>query len=202
MKSRTLGSNGPEVSAIGLSCMGLSFGLGPATSHKEALQVIRSAVDRGVTLFDTAEGYGPFVNEELVGEALMGVRNQVQICTKFGFAINGRNELIGFDSRPKHIREVVDASLKRLPCDKAILCQLTKQQHLNVLFAHLTGSKRVNGHCRRGPTVNPSTATEFEHSWPSAEASVDAKCVLSAGYRRACGALTLTTSNDWWRPFP
>ncbi|CAB3868718.1 aldo/keto reductase [Achromobacter piechaudii] len=118
MKSRTLGSNGPEVSAIGLGCMGLSFGLGPATGHKEALQVIRSAVDRGVTLFDTAEGYGPFVNEELVGEALMGVRNKVQICTKFGFAINERNELIGLDSRPKHIREVVDASLKRLRTDR------------------------------------------------------------------------------------
>ncbi|WP_053573004.1 aldo/keto reductase [Caballeronia cordobensis] len=118
MKTRTLGKSGLEVSAIGLGCMGLSFGLGPATERKEALQVIRSAVDRGVTLFDTAEGYGPLVNEELVGEALEGVRNQVLICTKFGFAINEKNELVGLDSRPEHIREVVEASLKRLRTDR------------------------------------------------------------------------------------
>jgi aryl-alcohol dehydrogenase-like predicted oxidoreductase len=118
MKTRTLGKNGPEVSAIGLGCMGLSFGLGPATERSEALQVIRSAVDRGVTLFDTAEGYGPFVNEELVGEALEGVRDQVLICTKFGFAINEKNELVGLDSRPEHIRDVVEASLKRLRTDR------------------------------------------------------------------------------------
>ncbi|WP_250528477.1 aldo/keto reductase [Caballeronia sp. GAWG2-1] len=118
MKTRTLGKSGLEVSAIGLGCMGLSFGLGPATERKEALQVIRSAVDRGVTLFDTAEGYGPFVNEELVGEALEGVRDQALICTKFGFAINEKNELVGLDSRPAHIREVVEASLKRLRTDR------------------------------------------------------------------------------------
>lgn len=98
--------------------MGLSFGLGPATERSEALQVIRSAVDRGVTLFDTAEGYGPFVNEELVGEALEPVRDQVLICTKFGFAINEKKELVGLDSRPEHIRDVVDASLKRLRTDR------------------------------------------------------------------------------------
>jgi aryl-alcohol dehydrogenase-like predicted oxidoreductase len=118
MKTRTLGKSGLEVSAIGLGCMGLSFGLGPATERKEAVQVIRSAVDRGVTLFDTAEGYGPFVNEELVGEALEPVRDRVLICTKFGFAINGKNELVGLDSRPEHIREVVEASLKRLRTDR------------------------------------------------------------------------------------
>ncbi len=118
MKTRSLGKSGLEVSAIGLGCMGLSFGLGPATERKEALQVIRSAVDRGVTLFDTAEGYGPFVNEELVGEALEPVRDQVLICTKFGFAINEKNELVGLDSRPDHIREVVEASLKRLRTDR------------------------------------------------------------------------------------
>ncbi|MCS6471883.1 aldo/keto reductase [Burkholderia thailandensis] len=118
MKTRTLGRNGPQVSAIGLGCMGLSFGLGPATERSEALQVIRSAVDRGVTLFDTAEGYGPFVNEELVGEALEPVRDQVLICTKFGFAINEKKELVGLDSRPEHIRDVVDASLKRLRTDR------------------------------------------------------------------------------------
>ncbi|KJK08682.1 aldehyde oxidase [Burkholderiaceae bacterium 16] len=125
MKKRILGKNGLEVSAIGLGCMGLSFGLGPATERSEALQVIRSAVDRGVTLFDTAEGYGPFINEDLVGEALQPVRDQVLVCTKFGFAINERGELTGLDSRPSHIRAVVDASLKRLRTD-----------HINLLYQH------------------------------------------------------------------
>ena len=114
--TRKLGQN-LEVSAIGLGCMGLSFGLGPATDKKEALAVIRSAVDRGVTLFDTAEGYGPFVNEELVGEALEPVRDQVLICTKFGFKIDDQGQIIGFDSRPDHIKEVVESSLKRLRTD-------------------------------------------------------------------------------------
>ncbi|MFD1983762.1 aldo/keto reductase [Mesorhizobium newzealandense] len=118
MQKRTLGTSGLEVSAIGLGCMGLSFGLGPATDMKEAIGVIRSAVERGVTLFDTAEGYGPFVNEELVGEALEPVRDQVLICTKFGFKINEKREMVGLDSRPAHIREVVDASLKRLRTDR------------------------------------------------------------------------------------
>lgn len=117
MKKRILGQN-LEVSAIGLGCMGLSFGLGPATNKKEAIAVIRSAVDRGVTLFDTAEGYGPFVNEELVGEALEPVRDQVLVCTKFGFKINEKNETVGLDSRPEHIRNVVEASLKRLRTDR------------------------------------------------------------------------------------
>lgn len=125
MKKRILGMNGLEVSAIGLGCMGLSFGLGPATERSEALQVIRSAVDRGVTLFDTAEGYGPFINEDLVGEALQPVRDQVLVCTKFGFAINEKGELTGLDSRPSHIRAVVDASLKRLRTD-----------HIDLLYQH------------------------------------------------------------------
>jgi aryl-alcohol dehydrogenase-like predicted oxidoreductase len=118
MQKRTLGTSGLEVSAIGLGCMGLSFGLGPATDKKEAIGVIRSAAERGVTLFDTAEGYGPFVNEELVGEALEPVRDHVLICTKFGFKINEKREMVGLDSRPAHIREVVDASLKRLRTDR------------------------------------------------------------------------------------
>ena len=118
MKKRILGKTGLEVSAIGLGCMGLSFGLGPATERKEGLRVIRSAVERGVTLFDTAEGYGPFINESLVGEALQPVRDQVLICTKFGFAINDKGEMTGLDSRPEHIREVVEASLKRLRTDR------------------------------------------------------------------------------------
>jgi aryl-alcohol dehydrogenase-like predicted oxidoreductase len=118
MYKREIGNSGLEVSAIGLGCMGLSFGLGPATDRKEAIGVIRAAAERGVTLYDTAEGYGPFVNEELVGEALEPLRDQVLICTKFGFKINERSETVGLDSRPEHIRDVVDASLKRLRTDR------------------------------------------------------------------------------------
>jgi aryl-alcohol dehydrogenase-like predicted oxidoreductase len=117
MQKRKLGNN-LEVSAIGLGCMGLSFGLGPATEKSEAIGVIRSAVDRGVTLFDTAEGYGPFVNEELVGEALEPVRDQVIVATKFGFKIDDNGAIVGLDSRPEHIRDVVEASLKRLRTDR------------------------------------------------------------------------------------
>jgi aryl-alcohol dehydrogenase-like predicted oxidoreductase len=117
MQKRKLGNN-LEVSAIGLGCMGLSFGLGPATEKSEAIDVIRSAVDRGVTLFDTAEGYGPFVNEELVGEALEPVRDQVIVATKFGFKIDNNGTIVGLDSQPEHIRDVVEASLKRLRTDR------------------------------------------------------------------------------------
>lgn len=124
MKMRKLG-DGLEVSAIGLGCMGLSFGLGPATDKQEAIAVIRSAAERGVTLFDTAEGYGPYVNEELVGEALAPIRDQVQIGTKFGFKIDEQGQIIGLDSRPEHIRAVVDASLKRLRTD-----------HIDLLYQH------------------------------------------------------------------
>ena len=113
MPKRKLGQN-LEVSAIGLGCMGLSFGLGPAIDKKEAVAVIRSAVDRGVTLFDTAEGYGPFMNEELVGEAVEPGRDQALVCTKFGFKIDEQGQIVGLHSRPEHIREVCDASLKRL----------------------------------------------------------------------------------------
>lgn len=117
MKQRKLGNSDLKVSAIGLGCMGLSFGLGPATERSEAIEVIRSAVERGVTFFDTAEGYGPYINEELVGEALQPVRDKVNIATKFGFKIDSNNNLVGLDSRPEHIREVVEASLKRLRTD-------------------------------------------------------------------------------------
>jgi aryl-alcohol dehydrogenase-like predicted oxidoreductase len=117
MQKRKLG-DGLQVSALGLGCMGLSFGLGPATDRTEAIQVIRTAVERGVTLFDTAEGYGPFTNEELVGEALEPFRDQVLIATKFGFKINEQREMVGLDSRPEHIRRVVEASLKRLRTDR------------------------------------------------------------------------------------
>ncbi len=117
MQKRALGRNGLEVSAIGLGCMGISFGYGPATSREEGVAIIRAAVEGGVTLFDTAEAYGPYVNEELLGDALGPVRDQVVIATKFGFKFeNGKS--VGLDSRPAHIREVADAALKRLKTDR------------------------------------------------------------------------------------
>ena len=116
MQKRNLGNSGLEVSAIGLGCMGLSFGYGPATDRQAAIALIRSAVERGVTFFDTAEAYGPFANEELVGEALAPFRDQVVIATKFGFK-NGEVNL-GLDSRPTHIKEVAEAALKRLRTDR------------------------------------------------------------------------------------
>lgn len=125
MQNRQLGRSGLEVSAIGLGCMGLSFGLGPAHDRRAALKVIRTAVERGVTLFDTAEAYGPWTNEDLVGEALAPVRDQVLICTKFGFDINDKGEMMGLNSRPDHIREVLDASLQRLRTD-----------HIDLLYQH------------------------------------------------------------------
>ena len=118
MQKRKLGNSNLEVSAIGLGCMGMSFGFGPAMDKQEGIKLIRAAVERGVTFFDTAEVYGPFTNEELVGEALAPVRNQVKIATKFGFKIDsttGQNQ--GVDSRPEHIKEVAEASLKRLKTD-------------------------------------------------------------------------------------
>jgi len=117
MQKRTLGKSGLEVSAIGFGCMGLSFGYGPATSRDEGIAIIRAAFDGGVTFFDTAEAYGPFTNEELVGEALGPFRDQVVIATKFGFKFEGGKQA-GLDSRPAHIREVADASLKRLKTDR------------------------------------------------------------------------------------
>ena len=116
MQTRTLGSNGLNVSALGLGCMGMSFGLGPAADKQEAIALIRAAVERGVTFFDTAEVYGPFTNEELVGEALEPFRGQVVIATKFGFDIDQMKgvNLGGLNSRPEHIKAVAEASLKRL----------------------------------------------------------------------------------------
>src|SRR3954452_23028052 len=113
MHKRQLGKSGLEVSALGLGCMGLSFGLGPPVDRQQGIDLIRAAVDLGVTFFDTAEVYGPFTNEDLVGEALAPVRDRVVIATKIGFKIEGGKQA-GLDSRPAHIREVVEASLKRL----------------------------------------------------------------------------------------
>ncbi len=117
MKTRTLGTDGPEVSALGLGCMGMSHGYGPAADRAGSLALLRTAVEDGVTFFDTAEAYGPYVNEELVGEALAPVRDQVVIATKFGFAFGEDGVQNGVDSRPEHIREVVEASLRRLRTD-------------------------------------------------------------------------------------
>jgi aryl-alcohol dehydrogenase-like predicted oxidoreductase len=117
MQKRKLGKSDLEVSAIGLGCMGMNFGYGPAVDRQQAISLIRAAVERGVTFFDTAEVYGPFTNEELVGEALAPFRNQVVIATKFGFKVeNGKQA--GLDSRPEHIKQVADASLKRLKTER------------------------------------------------------------------------------------
>jgi aryl-alcohol dehydrogenase-like predicted oxidoreductase len=117
MQKRRLGTSGLKVSALGFGCMGISFGYGPATTREDGLAIIRAAFEGGVTFFDTAEVYGPFTNEELVGEALAPMRDQVAIATKFGFKFeNGKQA--GLDSRPSHIREVADASLKRLKTDR------------------------------------------------------------------------------------
>src|SRR4026209_475073 len=111
MQKRMLGNSNLEVSPLGLGRMGLSFGLGPAVDKPQAIALIRAAVERGVTLFDTAEVYGPFVNEEVVGEALAPFRGQVAIATKFGFGFDADGHDAGLDSRPEHIRQVADASL-------------------------------------------------------------------------------------------
>lgn len=117
MNKRILGKSGLEVSALGLGCMGLSFGYGPATDHKQAIELIRAAVSRGVTFFDTAEVYGPYINEEVVGEALAPFRDQVVIATKFGFTFGDDNKQQILNSRPEHIRVAVEGSLKRLKTD-------------------------------------------------------------------------------------
>ena len=136
MQKRILGKNGLEVSAIGLGCMGLSFGYGPATDRGEA-SVIRAAFERGVTFFDTAECYGPFVNEELVGEALAPVRDQVVIATKFGFRYGDTQ--LSLNSRPENIRAVADASLKRLKTDR-----------IDLFYQH-----RVDKKCRSRTSPGP-----------------------------------------------
>src|SRR5712691_6018420 len=119
MQKRTLGKSNLEVSAIGLGCMGMSFGYGPPAGKQEMISLLRAAVERGVTFFDTAEVYGPFTNEELVGEALAPYRGQVVIATKFGFKLgpSGERPWVGLDSRPERIKQVAEGSLKRLKID-------------------------------------------------------------------------------------
>ncbi len=126
MQKRKLGNGGLEVSALGLGCMGMSFGYGPAADKQEMISLIRTAVERGVTFFDTAEVYGPFTNEELVGEALAPFREHVVIATKFGFNLDpNTGKQAGLDSRPEHIKQAAEASLKRLKTD-----------HIDLLYQH------------------------------------------------------------------
>src|SRR5207248_8057059 len=188
MQKRKLGKSNLEVSAIGLGCMGLSFGLGPAVDQQTGIALIRAAVERGVTLFDTAEVYGPFTNEELVGEALAPFRRQVVIATKFGFKIeNGKQA--GLDSRPGHIKQVADASLKRLKSD---VIDLFYQHRVdpNVPIEDVAGavkelieegkvkhfglSEAGVQTLRRAHVVQPVTALQSEYSlwWRRPEAEV------------------------------
>jgi aryl-alcohol dehydrogenase-like predicted oxidoreductase len=191
MEKRKLGKSNLEVSAIGLGCMGMSFGFGPPGDKKEMISLIRSAVERGVTFFDTAEVYGPFTNEELVGEALAPVREQVVIATKFGFIPdpNGGTRWIGLDSRPEHIKPVAEASLKRLRTD---VIDLFYQHRVdpNVPIEDTAGavkdliqqgkvrhfglSEAGVGTIRRAHKVQPVAALQSEYSlwWREPEAEV------------------------------
>ena len=189
MQKRKLGSSNLEVSALGLGCMGMSYGYGPAGEKQEMISVIRAAVERGVTLFDTAEIYGPFTNEELVGEALAPFRSHVVIATKFGFKIDAAGKQLGLDSHPEHIKEVAEASLKRLKTDVIDLfyqhrvdpevpieevagavkdlIQQGKVKHFGLSEA---GAQTV----RRAHAVQPVTAVQSEYSlwWREPEAEV------------------------------
>ena len=180
MQNRKLGRTNLQVSAVGLGCMGMSFGYGPPKDKRQMISVIRAAVERGVTFFDTAEVYGPFTNEELVGEALAPFREEVAIATKFGFQLNPTSgKQIGLDSRPEHIREVAEASLKRLKVDAIDLfyqhrvdldvpiedvagavkklIQEGKVRHFGLSEA---GAKTI----RRAHAVQPVTAVQSEYS--------------------------------------
>ena len=190
MQKRKLGKSNLEVSAIGLGCMGMSFGLGPAVDKQEGISLIRAAVECGVTLFDTAEVYGPFTNEELVGEALAPFRGKVVIATKFGFKIDpNTGKQAGLDSRPEHIKEVAEASLKRLKTDVLDLFyqhrvdpnvpiedtagavkELIQQGKVKHFGLSEAGVKTI----RRAHAVQPVTALQSEYSlwWREPEAEV------------------------------
>jgi aryl-alcohol dehydrogenase-like predicted oxidoreductase len=191
MKKKKLGNSTLEVSAIGLGCMGMSFGFGPAGDKREMITLIRSAVERGVTFFDTAEAYGPFTNEELVGEALAPFRDQVVIATKFGFKIDPKAErgFSGLDSRPQHIREVAEASLKRLKTDVIDLfyqhrvdpevpiedvAGTVKELIREGKVKHFGLSEAGVGTIRRAHKVHPVTALQNEYSlwWREPEKEV------------------------------
>lgn len=187
MQTRKLGINGPEVSALGLGCMGMSFGYGAPADKKEMIALIRKAVESGVTFFDTAEVYGPFTNEELVGEALEPFKNEVVIATKFGFNVGGIAG--GLNSRPEHIREVVEASLKRLRVE-AIDLLYQHRIDPNVPIEDVAGavkdliqagkvkyfgmSEAGVKNIRRAHAVQPVTALQSEYSmfWREPEAEI------------------------------
>ncbi len=188
MQKRTLGKGegGLEVSALGLGCMGMSFGYGPAADKQEMVSLIRSAVERGVTFFDTAEAYGPFTNEELVGEALRG---QVVIATKFGFKFGPKGEQVGLDSRPENIKQVAEASLKRLQVDAIGLfyqhrvdpavpieevAGAVKDLIREGKVKHFGLSEAGVQTIRRAHAVQPVTALQSEYSlwWRAPEAEV------------------------------
>ena len=179
MKKRKLGKSNLEVSAIGLGCMGLSYAYGPAVDNKQGMSLIRAAVDRGVTLFDTAEAYGPFTNEELVGEALAPFRGQVVIATKFGFDIEPNGQRHGLNSRPEHIKKVAEASLKRLKTDFIDLLYqhrvdpdvpiedvagAVKELIQQGKVKHFGLSEAAAQTIRRAHTVQPVTAVQSEYS--------------------------------------
>ena len=179
MQKRRLGKSNLEVSAIGLGCMGMTFAYGPAADKKEMISLIRSAVERGVTFFDTAEAYGPYANEELVGEALAPFRDQVVIATKFGFKFGPEGKQTGQDSRPEHIREVAEASLKRLKVE-AIDLLYQHRVDINVPIEDVAGtvkeliregkvkhfglSEAGAKTIRRAHAVQPVTALQSEYS--------------------------------------
>jgi aryl-alcohol dehydrogenase-like predicted oxidoreductase len=177
MQKRKLGKSNLEVSAIGLGCMGLSFGYGPATEKEQAISLIQSAVERGVTFFDTAECYGPFTNEEVVGEALAPFRDQVVIATKFGFEEGDSKR--GLDSRPERIGEVAEASLKRLRTDRIDLfyqhradpnvpiedvAGAVKELIQEGKVKHFGLSEAGVGSIRKAHAVQPMTALQSEYS--------------------------------------
>jgi aryl-alcohol dehydrogenase-like predicted oxidoreductase len=189
MQKRKLGKSDLEVSALGLGCMGLSFGYGPPVEKQEGIALIRAAVDLGVTFFDTAEVYGPYTNEELVGEALAPVREQVVIATKFGFHIDEGGKQAGLNSRPEHIREVVEASLKRLKTDRIDLLYqhrvdpdvpiedvagAVKELIREGKVRHFGLSEAGVQVIRRAHAVQPVTALQSEYSlwWREPEAEI------------------------------
>jgi aryl-alcohol dehydrogenase-like predicted oxidoreductase len=179
MQKRKLGKSAVQVSALGFGCMGLSANYGPPTERQEGIKIIRAAVERGVTLFDTAEAYGPFANEELVGEALAPFRKNVVIATKFGFGINPDGTRYGLDSRPDHIRQVTDASLTRLKVE-AIDLLYQHRVDPNVPIEDVAGtvkglieqgkvkhfglSEAAAQTIRRAHSVQPVTAVQSEYS--------------------------------------
>jgi aryl-alcohol dehydrogenase-like predicted oxidoreductase len=193
MEKRKLGKSNLEVSALGLGCMGMSYGYGPATDKQDAISLIRAAFERGITFFDTAEAYGPFTNEELVGEAVAPFRDQVVIATKFGFTFGPGGKQTGTDSRPQHIKEVAEASLKRLKTDRIDLfyqhrvdpnvpiedvARAVKELIQEGKVNHFGLSEAGMQTLRRAHAVHPVTALQNEYSlwWRKPEEEVLPTC--------------------------